>query len=58
MEDDYQTTGAAILDPGLPPIFAWRLARGLEFDEKADELTHVGKDKLFYFGAWRSSLGN
>ena len=31
----------AILDAGLPPIFAWRLARGLEFAEKADDPTHV-----------------
>ena len=31
VEYDYQLTCAAILDAGLPPIFAWRLARGLEF---------------------------
>ncbi|NET11684.1 MAG: hypothetical protein F6K08_01885 [Okeania sp. SIO1H6] len=41
VEYDYQTTCAAILDAGLPPIFAWRLARGLEFAEKADDPTHV-----------------
>ncbi|MFM2314183.1 MAG: hypothetical protein RLZZ04_3459, partial [Cyanobacteriota bacterium] len=41
VEYDYQKTCAAILDAGLPPIFAWRLARGLEFAEKADDPTHV-----------------
>jgi diadenosine tetraphosphatase ApaH/serine/threonine PP2A family protein phosphatase len=41
VEYNYQTTCAAILDAGLPPIFAWRLARGLEFAEKADDPTHV-----------------
>lgn len=38
---DYQKTCAAILESGLPPIFAWRLARGLEFAERADDPTHV-----------------
>ena len=41
VEYDYQITCKAILDAGLPPIFAWRLARGLEFAEKADDPTHV-----------------
>ncbi|NJK50840.1 metallophosphoesterase family protein [Candidatus Gracilibacteria bacterium] len=41
VEYDYQKTCAAIIDKGLPPIFAWRLARGLEFAEKADDPTHV-----------------
>ncbi|MGL5836348.1 MAG: metallophosphoesterase family protein, partial [Waterburya sp.] len=41
VEYDYQKTCAAILDAGLPSIFAWRLARGLEFAEKADDPTHV-----------------
>jgi diadenosine tetraphosphatase ApaH/serine/threonine PP2A family protein phosphatase len=41
VEYDYQKTCAAIIDRGLPPIFAWRLARGLEFAEKADDPTHV-----------------
>lgn len=41
VEYDYQATCAAILDKGLPPIFAWRLARGLEFAEKADDPTHI-----------------
>ncbi|NJN75594.1 MAG: metallophosphoesterase family protein [Synechococcaceae cyanobacterium RL_1_2] len=38
---DYEKTCAAIIDRGLPPIFAWRLARGMEFAERADDPTHV-----------------
>ncbi|MBD2772161.1 metallophosphoesterase family protein [Iningainema tapete] len=38
---DYQKTCAAILEKGLPAIFAWRLAHGLEFAERADDPTHV-----------------
>ncbi len=38
---DYAKTCAAILEKGLPPIFAWRLSQGLEFAEKADDPTHV-----------------
>ncbi|GAB4198708.1 MAG: metallophosphoesterase family protein [Coleofasciculaceae cyanobacterium] len=41
VEYDYQKTCAAIIDKGLPAIFAWRLARGLEFAEMADDPTHV-----------------
>ena len=41
VEYDYQKTCAAILNAGLPPIFAWRLARGLEFAEKADNPSHI-----------------
>ncbi|NJK39968.1 MAG: metallophosphoesterase family protein [Oscillatoriales cyanobacterium RM2_1_1] len=41
VEYDYQKTCSAILEKGLPPIFAWRLARGLEFAEKADDPTHI-----------------
>ncbi|TAE51240.1 MAG: metallophosphoesterase [Oscillatoriales cyanobacterium] len=41
VEYDYQTTCAAIIEKGLPPIFAWRLARGLEYAERADDPTHV-----------------
>jgi diadenosine tetraphosphatase ApaH/serine/threonine PP2A family protein phosphatase len=41
VEYDYQATCAAIIKQGLPPIFAWRLARGLEFAERADDPTHV-----------------
>lgn len=38
---DYQKTCAAIIEKGLPAIFAWRLARGVEFAERADDPTHV-----------------
>ncbi len=38
---DYQKTCAAIIEKGLPPIFAWRLAQGLEYAERADDPTHV-----------------
>ncbi|MDP5338651.1 MAG: metallophosphatase family protein [Nodularia sp. (in: cyanobacteria)] len=38
---DYQKTCAAIIEKGLPKIFAWRLAQGLEFAERADDPTHV-----------------
>lgn len=38
---DYQRTCAAIIEQGLPPIFAWRLAHGLEFAERADDPGHV-----------------
>ncbi|NEO34747.1 MAG: metallophosphoesterase family protein, partial [Symploca sp. SIO3C6] len=38
---DYEKTCAAIIDKGLPPIFAWRLARGMEFAERADDPSHV-----------------
>ncbi|QOV22214.1 metallophosphoesterase family protein [Anabaenopsis elenkinii] len=38
---DYHKTCAAIVDKGLPKIFAWRLAQGLEFAERADDPTHV-----------------
>jgi diadenosine tetraphosphatase ApaH/serine/threonine PP2A family protein phosphatase len=41
VEYDYQATCAAIIKQGLPPIFAWRLARGLEFAERADDPTHI-----------------
>lgn len=37
----YQETCQGILEAGLPPIFAWRLSRGLEFAEKADDPTHI-----------------
>jgi diadenosine tetraphosphatase ApaH/serine/threonine PP2A family protein phosphatase len=41
IEYDYHKTCAAIIEKGLPPIFAWRLAQGLEYAEKADDPTHV-----------------
>lgn len=41
VEYDYQATCRDIIEKGLPPIFAWRLGRGLEFAEKAEDATHV-----------------
>ncbi len=41
VEYDYQKTCQAIIEKGLPEIFAWRLARGLEFAEKAEDASHV-----------------
>lgn len=41
IEYDYQKTCNAIVEKGLPSIFAWRLARGLEFAERAEDPTHV-----------------
>ncbi|MFQ3616199.1 MAG: metallophosphoesterase family protein [Cyanobacteriota bacterium] len=41
VEYDYHKTCADIVAKGLPPIFAWRLAHGLEFAERADDPTHV-----------------
>ncbi|NJL21235.1 MAG: metallophosphoesterase family protein, partial [Leptolyngbyaceae cyanobacterium SM1_3_5] len=41
VEYDYQKTCKAIIEKGLPPIFAWRLAKGLEFAERADDPTHI-----------------
>lgn len=38
---DYHKTCEAIIEKGLPPIFAWRLARGMEFAERADDPSHV-----------------
>jgi diadenosine tetraphosphatase ApaH/serine/threonine PP2A family protein phosphatase len=41
VEYDYQKTCAAIIEKGLPKIFAWRLAQGLEYAERADDPTHI-----------------
>ncbi|MGB0562107.1 MAG: metallophosphoesterase family protein [Spirulinaceae cyanobacterium] len=41
VEYDYEKTCADIIAKGLPPIFAWRLARGMEFAERADDPSHV-----------------
>ena len=41
VEYDYAQTSDAILEKGLPAIFAWRLSQGLEYAEKADDPTHV-----------------
>lgn len=41
VEYDYQKTCAAIVEKGLPKIFAWRLAQGLEYAERAEDPNHV-----------------
>ena len=41
IEYNYEKTCQAIIDKGLPPIFAWRLAKGMEFAERADDPTYV-----------------
>ncbi len=41
IEYDYQKTCAAIIEQGLPEIFAWRLAQGLEYAERADDPSHI-----------------
>ncbi|MBE9028925.1 metallophosphoesterase family protein [filamentous cyanobacterium LEGE 11480] len=41
VEYDYQKTCAAIIEKGLPEIFAWRLARGWEYAERADDPSHI-----------------
>ena len=41
VEYDYAKTAAAIIEKGLPAIFAWRLSQGLEYAERADDPTHV-----------------
>ena len=38
---NYEKTCQAIIDKGLPPIFAWRLSQGMEFAERADDPSHV-----------------
>ena len=38
---NYRQTCQAIIEQGLPKIFAWRLAQGLEFAERAEDPTHV-----------------
>ncbi|MEB3294611.1 MAG: metallophosphoesterase family protein [Synechococcales bacterium] len=38
---DYQKTCAAIVEKGLPEVFAWRLSQGLEYAERADDPHHI-----------------
>ena len=37
VEYDLELTCKAIIDAGLPPIFAWRLKNGFEFAEQAED---------------------
>jgi len=41
VEYDYQKTCEAIVEKGLPKIFAWRLAQGLEYAERAEDPSHI-----------------
>lgn len=38
---DVAKTCQAIVDAGLPAVFAWRLNHGLEYAERADDARHV-----------------
>ena len=38
---DVAKTCRAILDAGLPEVFAWRLSHGFEYAERADDASHV-----------------
>ena len=38
---DVERTCQAILEAGLPPVFAWRLRHGFEYAERADDASHV-----------------
>ena len=40
---DIDRTCKAIIEAGLPPIFAWRLNHGFEFAELAEDASHVRK---------------
>lgn len=38
---DVERTCRAIVEAGLPPVFAWRLRHGFEYAERADDASHV-----------------
>jgi len=38
---ELERTCSAIVDAGLPPVFAWRLRHGFEYAERADDASHV-----------------
>ena len=38
---DVERTCSAIVEVGLPPVFAWRLRHGFEYAERADDASHV-----------------
>ncbi|NQV09740.1 MAG: metallophosphoesterase family protein [Cyanobacteria bacterium] len=38
---DLERTCRAIVEAGLPPVFAWRLRHGFEYAERADDASHV-----------------
>ena len=41
VEYDVAKTCQAILDVGLPEVFAWRLSHGFEYAERAEDASHV-----------------
>jgi len=38
---DVAKTCRAIVDAGLPEVFAWRLSHGFEYAERAEDASHV-----------------
>ena len=38
---DVGRTCQAIVEAGLPPVFAWRLSHGFEYAEQAEDASHV-----------------
>lgn len=38
---DVERTCRAIVEAGLPPVFAWRLSHGFEYAERAEDASHV-----------------
>ena len=41
VEYDVATTCQAIVEAGLPEVFAWRLSHGFEYAERAEDASHV-----------------
>ena len=41
VEYDVAKTCKAIVDAGLPEVFAWRLSHGFEYAERAEDASHV-----------------
>ena len=41
MAYDIERTCRAIVNGGLPEVFAWRLSHGFEYAERADDASHV-----------------
>ena len=41
VEDAVAKPCQAIVDAGLPEVFAWRLSHGFEYAERADDASHV-----------------
>ena len=41
VEYDVAKTCQAIVDAGLPEVFAWRLSHGFEYAERAEDASHV-----------------